>query len=70
MLKDPEAVKVRDWRHKLQKSFLSNKSIPKEEVTSTPNGSWLVQQSFDLSYLPGYACIGQLVEYRGEVRSD
>jgi hypothetical protein len=32
MLKDPEAIKVREWRHKLQKSFLSNKSIPKEEV--------------------------------------
>jgi hypothetical protein len=33
MLKDPEAVKVRDWRHKLQKSFLSHKTLPKEEVS-------------------------------------
>ncbi|EKM54777.1 uncharacterized protein PHACADRAFT_258859 [Phanerochaete carnosa HHB-10118-sp] len=30
LAKDPEAVKVRDWRHKLQKAFLS-KSAPKEE---------------------------------------
>ncbi|KAJ6456772.1 hypothetical protein C8R47DRAFT_1082303 [Mycena vitilis] len=29
---DPEALKVREWRHKLQKTFLSsNKSVPKEE---------------------------------------
>jgi len=32
MLKDPEAVKVRDWRHKLQKTFLSHKNLPKEEA--------------------------------------
>ncbi|KAK0462239.1 uncharacterized protein EV420DRAFT_1639446 [Desarmillaria tabescens] len=31
LAKDPEAVKVRDWRHKLQKTFLSNKGDPKEE---------------------------------------
>lgn len=30
---DPEALKVREWRHKLQKTFLSsNKALPKEEV--------------------------------------
>ncbi|KAJ7190674.1 hypothetical protein GGX14DRAFT_482924 [Mycena pura] len=29
---DPEALKVREWRHKLQKTFLSsNKALPKEE---------------------------------------
>lgn len=28
---DPEATKVRDWRHKLQKAFLG-KQVPKEEV--------------------------------------
>ncbi|KAF9474736.1 Tudor/PWWP/MBT [Pholiota conissans] len=31
---DPESVKVRDWRHKLQKTFLSNKTPPKPEVRS------------------------------------
>ena len=31
LAKDPEAVKVREWRHRLQKAFLS-KNIPKEEV--------------------------------------
>ncbi|KAG6852932.1 hypothetical protein C0991_008046, partial [Blastosporella zonata] len=25
---DPEAIKVREWRHRLQKAFLSNKSTP------------------------------------------
>jgi hypothetical protein len=30
---DPEALKVREWRHKLQKTFLSsNKSLPKDDV--------------------------------------
>lgn len=29
---DPEALKVREWRHKLQKAFLNQKVIPKEEV--------------------------------------
>lgn len=28
---DPEALKVREWRHRLQKTFLSNKGDPKEE---------------------------------------
>ncbi|CAK5269618.1 unnamed protein product, partial [Mycena citricolor] len=29
---DPEAVKVREWRHKLQKTFLSsNKTVPKDD---------------------------------------
>ncbi|KAK0438659.1 hypothetical protein EV421DRAFT_957132 [Armillaria borealis] len=28
---DPEDIKVRQWRHKLQKTFLSNKGDPKEE---------------------------------------
>ena len=29
---DPQSLKVRDWRHKLQKTFLSNKTLPKAEV--------------------------------------
>ncbi|KAH8107695.1 hypothetical protein BXZ70DRAFT_997415 [Cristinia sonorae] len=29
--KDPEAQKVREWRHKLQKAFLNNKVTPKDE---------------------------------------
>ncbi|KAI0929805.1 hypothetical protein AcV5_006673 [Taiwanofungus camphoratus] len=28
---DPEASKVRDWRHKLQKAFLNSKALPKDE---------------------------------------
>ncbi|KAF9547332.1 hypothetical protein CPC08DRAFT_715826 [Agrocybe pediades] len=29
---DPQSVKVRDWRHRLQKTFLSNKAPPKAEA--------------------------------------
>ncbi|KAG9219739.1 hypothetical protein CCMSSC00406_0010328 [Pleurotus cornucopiae] len=29
---DPEAVQVRQWRHRLQKTFLSARVAPKEEV--------------------------------------
>ncbi|KAF9653894.1 hypothetical protein BDM02DRAFT_3086368 [Thelephora ganbajun] len=28
---DPEVLKVKEWRHKLQKAFLNNKAEPKEE---------------------------------------
>jgi len=31
MANDPEASKVRDWRHKLQKAFLNTKAAPKDE---------------------------------------
>ncbi|KAJ9097551.1 hypothetical protein QFC19_006725 [Naganishia cerealis] len=34
MSKDPEAVRVRDWRHKLQRAFLS-KSVPSAEEMDT-----------------------------------
>lgn len=47
---DPEATKVKDWRHKLQKTFLSSKGIPKDEVR---------RSSFDsgrLSFRTGNAC--------------
>jgi hypothetical protein len=29
---DPEAVRVRDWRYKVQKAFLNDKGAPKAEV--------------------------------------
>jgi hypothetical protein len=32
---DRQAEQVRDWRHRLQKVFLSNKSLPKSEVRSS-----------------------------------
>ena len=32
---DPQADQVRDWRHRLQKVFLSNKALPKSEVRSS-----------------------------------
>jgi hypothetical protein len=32
---DPQADQVREWRHRLQKVFLSNKTLPKSEVRSS-----------------------------------
>jgi len=32
MQTDPEALKVREWRHRLQKAFLSSKTTPEETV--------------------------------------
>lgn len=32
-LLDPEAVKVRGWRHSIQKAFLSKKGPPEPEVS-------------------------------------
>ncbi|KAH9940371.1 uncharacterized protein BXZ73DRAFT_42783 [Epithele typhae] len=31
LAKDPEALKVREWRHRLQKAFLNSKVVPKDE---------------------------------------
>lgn len=31
---DPEALKVREWRHKLQKAFLHTYATPKEDVST------------------------------------
>ncbi|CAA7270272.1 unnamed protein product [Cyclocybe aegerita] len=31
---DPQSVKVRDWRHRLQKTFLSNKTVPRADSMS------------------------------------
>ena len=33
---DPQSLRVRDWRHKLQKTFLSHKTLPKAEVSMLP----------------------------------
>lgn len=36
-MNDPEALKVREWRHKLQKAFLNTKATPKEDVSTLHN---------------------------------
>src|ERR1700722_12180078 len=48
----PEAVKVRDWRHKLQKTFLSNKGLPSEEVRSSISPSLLFLEWFISQDMP------------------
>jgi hypothetical protein len=37
--KDPEAVKVKEWRHKLQRAFLSTKGVPAEAVSRLSSAS-------------------------------
>ncbi|OBZ70701.1 PWWP domain-containing protein2 [Grifola frondosa] len=44
---DPEAVKVREWRHKLQKAFLNNKAVPKEEDMPALDALFSTVESFD-----------------------
>ncbi|KAJ8078334.1 hypothetical protein AAF712_002826 [Marasmius tenuissimus] len=44
---DPEAVKVREWRHKLQKTFLSNKGTPKESEMPAMDQLFTTIESYD-----------------------
>ncbi|KAK0436122.1 hypothetical protein EV421DRAFT_1908199 [Armillaria borealis] len=53
---DPEDIKVRQWRHKLQKTFLSNKGDPKEEARLLPDACLLIveaYQSITIHYFTG-----------------
>ncbi|GJE92844.1 hypothetical protein PsYK624_090020 [Phanerochaete sordida] len=64
LAKDPEAVKVRDWRHKLQKAFLS-KAVPKEE--DMPGFDQLFRtveeyESMSLQYL-SFSKIGKVMRH-------
>jgi len=42
VVKDPESLKVRNWRHMLQKYFLGHKGLPKSEVKLFPTQSVFV----------------------------
>ncbi|KAG5338622.1 hypothetical protein C0989_006753 [Termitomyces sp. Mn162] len=43
---DPEAIKVRDWRHKLQKAFLSAKSTPDDSDMPTLDTLFTTVESY------------------------
>ncbi|KII92944.1 hypothetical protein PLICRDRAFT_37754 [Plicaturopsis crispa FD-325 SS-3] len=62
---DPEAIKVRDWRHKLQKAFLSNKGIPKEEDMTLANELFTTVENYDkmnIQYLQ-FSKIGKVMRH-------
>ncbi|KIM45736.1 hypothetical protein M413DRAFT_66307 [Hebeloma cylindrosporum] len=44
---DPQSLKVRDWRHKLQKTFLSNKTMPKAENVPEIDNLFTLVENYD-----------------------
>ncbi|KAF8955661.1 hypothetical protein BDZ97DRAFT_1764643, partial [Flammula alnicola] len=44
---DPQSLKVRDWRHRLQKTFLSNKSLPKSEAMDEIHELFTTVEKYD-----------------------
>ncbi|PSS38004.1 hypothetical protein PHLCEN_2v144 [Hermanssonia centrifuga] len=61
---DPEANKVRDWRHKLQKAFLS-KSLPKDEDMPALDTLFTTVESYDgmsIQYLT-FSKIGKVMRH-------
>ncbi|KAJ7620810.1 hypothetical protein DFH06DRAFT_1482421 [Mycena polygramma] len=63
---DPEALKVREWRHKLQKTFLSsNKSLPKEEEMPAVDSLFTTvegYQNMNIEYLT-FSKIGKVMRH-------
>ncbi|KAF7790076.1 hypothetical protein EIP86_001026 [Pleurotus ostreatoroseus] len=61
---DPEATKVKDWRHKLQKSFLG-KQVPKEEDVPALDTLFTTVESYDnmtIQYLT-FSKIGKVMRH-------
>ena len=61
MMHDPEALKVREWRHKLQKAFLNNKGTPKEEVRPFPFSPHTIS-SHNLQEMPAHDQLFSTIE--------
>ncbi|THU87097.1 hypothetical protein K435DRAFT_867602 [Dendrothele bispora CBS 962.96] len=62
---DPEAIKVRDWRHRLQKTFLSNKAEPKEQDMPGMDQLFAAIESYDkmtIEYLR-FSKIGKVMRH-------
>lgn len=63
---DPEAVRVRDWRHKLQKTFLNDKGTgPKPEEMPACNDLFTAIEQYDkmnIQYL-SYSKIGKVMRH-------
>ncbi|KAA1475097.1 hypothetical protein DENSPDRAFT_783049 [Dentipellis sp. KUC8613] len=65
MASDPEAVKVKDWRTKLQKTFLNEHKEPKPEDMPTCDELFTTIEKYDkmnLSYL-SYSKIGKVMRH-------
>jgi len=63
---DPEAVRVRDWRHKLQKTFLNDKGTgPKQDEMPARNDLFTAIEQYDkmnIHYL-SYSKIGKVMRH-------
>ncbi|KAJ3561459.1 hypothetical protein NP233_g10179 [Leucocoprinus birnbaumii] len=62
---DPEALKVRDWRHKLQKTFLSHKGLPKDEDMPSIDTLFTTVEQYDkitIEYLQ-FSKIGKVMRH-------
>ncbi|KZT10579.1 uncharacterized protein LAESUDRAFT_338768 [Laetiporus sulphureus 93-53] len=62
---DPEAQKVRDWRHKLQKAFLNSKSLPKDEDMPALNNLFTTVEQYEnmtIAYLT-FSKIGKVMRH-------
>ncbi|KAG7098064.1 hypothetical protein E1B28_000038 [Marasmius oreades] len=70
---DPEAVKVREWRHKLQKTFLSNKTAtPKESEMPAMDHLFTTIEKYDkmdIHYLQ-FSKIGKVMRHIAALASD
>jgi len=44
---DPQANQVREWRHRLQKVFLSNKGLPKSELMPEIDGLFTTIEEYE-----------------------
>ncbi|KAI0283215.1 hypothetical protein BC826DRAFT_1093840 [Russula brevipes] len=70
---DPEAVRVRDWRHKLQKTFLNDKGTgPKPEEMPACNDLFTAIEQYDkmnIHYL-SYSKIGKVMRHIHMQQSD
>ncbi|KAH9949033.1 hypothetical protein B0H21DRAFT_165654 [Amylocystis lapponica] len=65
MANDPEASKVRDWRHKLQKAFLNNKVTPKDEDMPALDQLFSTVENYDkmtIQYL-SFSKIGKVMRH-------
>ncbi|KAG6829570.1 hypothetical protein H0H92_004119 [Tricholoma furcatifolium] len=62
---DPDALKVRDWRHKLQKAFLSSKSTPDEAEMPNLDTLFSTVEAYDkmtVAYLQ-FSKIGKVMRH-------
>ncbi|KAF8317047.1 hypothetical protein F5887DRAFT_1066632 [Amanita rubescens] len=69
---DPEAVRVRDWRHKLQKSFLSAKGLPKDEEMPALDSLFTSVENYDrinIQYL-SFSKIGKVMRHIAVLSED